>query len=159
MFFMDDVKIVKPNGGKHIAIAGDINSILASKDDTGGTYSIIESKVFPNGGPIPHIQTREHEGFYVLEGEITFTVGGKEIVAKPGTFVNVPPNVTHSFKNATNSLAKMLIILAPGGLENLFVKVGDEILDPTVRPPHMSAEKIKKFTDVISDYGVEIKHH
>jgi hypothetical protein len=26
---------------------------LASKDDTGGTYSVIEIKVFPNGGPIP----------------------------------------------------------------------------------------------------------
>jgi hypothetical protein len=25
----------------------------ASKDDTGGTYSVIEIKVFPNGGPIP----------------------------------------------------------------------------------------------------------
>jgi hypothetical protein len=22
-------------------------------------------------GPIPHIQTREHEGFYVIEGQIT----------------------------------------------------------------------------------------
>ena len=144
MFFMDDVKIVKPNGGKHIAIAGDINSILASKDDTGGTYSVVEAKIFPTGGPISHIQTREHEGFYVLEGEITFTVEGKKIIAKPGTFVNVPPNVTHSFKNKTDSLAKMLIILAPGGLENLFVKVGDEISDPTIQPPPMSAEKMKK---------------
>jgi hypothetical protein len=50
---MDKIKITEPNAGKHIAIAGDINSILASKDDTGGTYSVIEIKVFPNGGPIP----------------------------------------------------------------------------------------------------------
>ena len=48
----------------------------------------------------------------------------KEIVAKSGTFVNVPPNVTHSFKNKSNILAKMLIILAPGGMENLFVEEG-----------------------------------
>jgi len=156
---MDDVKITKPNAGKHIAIAGDINSILASKNDTEGTYSVVEAKVFPNGGPIPHIQTREHEGFYVLEGEITFTVEGKEIIAKTGTFVNVPPNVTHSFKNKTNHLAKMLIILAPGGLENLFVEVGDEVSDPTIKPLPMSAEKMKKFADVVSDYGVKIKHN
>ena len=155
---MDDVKIIKPDGGKHIAIAGDINSILTSKDDTDGTYSVVEAKVFPKGGPVPHIQTREHEGFYVLEGEITFNVNGKEIVAKQGTFVNVPTNVTHSFKNKTDTLAKMLIILSPGGLENLFVEVGDEVTDPTVQPPPMSEGQMKKFVDLVSDYGVEIKH-
>ena len=155
---MDKIKITEPNAGKHIAIAGDINSILASKHDTGGTYSIVEIKIFPNGGPIPHIQTREHEGFYVLEGEISFIVDGKEIIAKSGTFVNIPPNVTHSFKNKTNSLAKMLIILAPGGLENLFVKIGDEVSDPTIQPPPMSEGKMKKFASLLSEYGVEIKH-
>ena len=154
----DKIKITEPNGGKHIAIAGDINSILASKNDTEGTYSVVEAKVFPNGGPVPHIQTREHKGFYILEGEITFTVDGKEIIAKLGTFVNVPPNVTHSFKNKTNQLAKMLIILAPGGLENLFVEVGDEVSDSTIQPPSMSESQMKKFADLVYDYGVEIKH-
>lgn len=155
---MTSVKITQPNAGKHIAIAGDINSILASKDDTDGTYSVIEIKVFPDGGPIPHIQTREHEGFYVLEGEVTFDVDGKEVIAKSGTFVNIPPHTTHSFKNRTDCLAKMLIILAPGGLENLFVEIGEEVSDSTVRHPPMSAEKMKRFADVISDYGVEIKY-
>jgi hypothetical protein len=56
------IKILEPNKGKHIAVAGDINTILAFKEDTGGTYSFIEAKVFPGGGPVPHIQTREHEG-------------------------------------------------------------------------------------------------
>ena len=96
------VKIVEPNKGRHIAVAGDINTIVASKEDTGGTYSFIEAKVFPGGGPVPHIQTREHEGFYVIDGQLTFKVDNKRIEAKPGTFVNVPPNVLHSFKNETN---------------------------------------------------------
>ncbi len=113
--------------------------------------------MFPNGGPLPHIQTHEHEGFYVLEGEITFSVSVKVIVAKSGTFVNVPPNVSHNFKNKTDSLAKMLIILAPGGLENLFVEAGEEISDPTIQPTPMSDSQMKKFVDVVSDYGVEIK--
>ena len=42
---MDDVKITAPNTGKHIAIAGDINSILASKDDTDGTFSVVEVSI------------------------------------------------------------------------------------------------------------------
>ena len=84
--------------GKHIAVAGDINTILAFKEDTGGTYSFIEGKVFPGGGPVPHIQTREHEGFYIIEGQIIFYVDEQRIEVKPGTFVNIPPNVLHSFK-------------------------------------------------------------
>jgi quercetin dioxygenase-like cupin family protein len=156
---MVDVKITEPNAGKHFAIVGDINSILASKDDTEGKYSVVEIKIFPDGGPMPHIQTREHEGFYVLEGEVTFTVDRKEIIASRGTFLNIPPNVIHSFKNNTNQLAKILVILAPGGLENLFAEVGDEVSDPTIPPSPMSEEKMKKFVDIMSDYGVEIKHH
>lgn len=79
------VKILEHNKGKHIAVAGDINTILAFKEDTGGgTYSFIEAKVFPGGGPIPHIQTREHEGFYIIEGQIIFNVDGQRIEAKPG---------------------------------------------------------------------------
>ena len=153
---MADVKITESNAGKHMAIVGDINSILASKDDTEGRYSVVEVKIFPNGGPMPHIQTREHEGFYILQGEVTFTVERKEIIAQSGTFVNIPPNVIHSFKNKTNQLAKMLVILAPGGLENLFVEVGEEVSDPTIPPAPMSAEKIKKFIDISSNYGVKI---
>jgi hypothetical protein len=50
------IKIVEPNKGKHIAVPGQINTIVASKEDTGGTYSLIECKVFPGAGPVPHIQ-------------------------------------------------------------------------------------------------------
>src|SRR4030095_7788136 len=81
------IKIVEPNKGKHIAIPGQINTIVASKEDTGGTYSFIEAKVFPGGGPVPHIQTREHEGFYIIEGQIIFYVDEQRIEANPGTFV------------------------------------------------------------------------
>lgn len=154
----DKIKIVEPNHGQHIAIAGDINSILAVKDDTGGTYSLIEAKVFPNGGPVSHIQTREHEGFYIIEGTITFNVEGKEIIAKSGTFVNVPPNVRHSFKNNSSTNAKMLIVLAPGGMENLFIEAGKKVSDTTTKPPPMTEGDMKNFVRLLSKYGVSLEH-
>ena len=63
---LDDVKITEQNAGKHIAVESDINSILASKNDTEGTCSVVESKVFPNGGHVSNIQTREYEGWEIL---------------------------------------------------------------------------------------------
>ena len=137
------IKILEPNKGKHIAIVGDINTILAFKEDTGGTYSFIEAKVFPGGGPIPHIQTREHEGFYVVEGQIIFNVDEQRIEAKPGTFVNIPPNVLHSFKNETNENAKLIIVLSPAGLEQFFVETGLEVSNNSVKPPPLTDEEKK----------------
>ncbi|MDQ6862889.1 MAG: cupin domain-containing protein [Thermoproteota archaeon] len=151
------VKILLPNKGKHIAVAGDINRILAFKEDTGGTYSFIEAKVFPGGGPTPHVQTREHEGFYIIEGQIIFNVDEQRIEAKPGTFVNVPPNVWHSFKNETNEIAKLIIVLSPAGMEQLFVEVGLEISDTSVKPPPFNNEQIQKLVRLAPKYGVEIK--
>ena len=151
------IKILEPNKGKHIAIVGDINTILASKEDTDGTYSFIEAKVFPGGGPIPHIQTREHEGFYVVEGQIIFNVDGQRIEAKPGTFVNIPPDVLHSFKNETNENAKMIIVLSPAGLEQFFVEAGLEVSNNSLKPPPLTDEEKQKLVSLASKYGMEIR--
>ena len=151
------IKILEPNKGKHIAIVGDINTILASKEDTGGTYSFIEAKVFPGGGPIPHIQTREHEGFYVVEGQIIFNVDEQRIEAKPGTFVNIPPNVLHSFKNETNENAKMIIVLSPAGLKQFFVEAGLKVSNNSVKPPPLTDEEKQKLVSLASKYGMEIR--
>ena len=153
----EKVKIVEPNKGRHIAVAGNINTIVASKEDTGGTYSFVEAKVFPGGGPAPHIQTREHEGFYVIEGQITFKVNKQRLEAKPGTFVDVPLNVLHSFKNETDETAKLIIILSPPGLEQLFVEVGLEVSDINTKPSPFTNEQIQKLPSIASKYGMEIR--
>ncbi|TVP39723.1 cupin domain-containing protein [Candidatus Nitrosocosmicus arcticus] len=151
------VKVIEPNKGKHIAVAGDINSILASKEDTAGTYSFIEAKVFPGGGPIPHIQTREHEGFYIIEGQLLFNVDGQRIEAKPGMFVNIPPNVLHSFKNETTETAKIIIVLSPAGMEQLFVEVGVEVSNNNVKPQSMDNGQKQTFARLASNYGMKIR--
>jgi mannose-6-phosphate isomerase-like protein (cupin superfamily) len=151
------VKIVEPDKGRHIAIANDINTILASTEDTEGTYSILEIKVFPNGGPLPHIQTREHEGFYIIEGQIVFNVNGKRIEANPGTFVNVPPGILHSFKNEQDKVAKIIVVLSPPGLEQLFVEAGIEISDNTVKPQPFNEKQKQKFVNLLPKYGLKLQ--
>jgi len=37
------------------------------------------------------------------------------------------------------------------------LKVGDEVSDPTIQPPPMSEDKMKRFASIVSNYGVEIK--
>ncbi len=45
--------------------------------ESGGSYFTLEVSVAPGGGPPPHIHHLEEEQFYVLEGELTFQVGGQ----------------------------------------------------------------------------------
>jgi quercetin dioxygenase-like cupin family protein len=109
--------IRKADEGRTVAVVGDVYRFLATGEDTHGKYALWEAIVPPGGGPPPHVHSREEEGFYVLEGEIAFTINGKKQVATAGMFANMPVGTPHSFKNESDKPAKMLISVAPAGLE------------------------------------------
>ena len=146
-----------PAEGRVLAVTGDVYRFLATGEDTNGKYAVWEAVVPPGGGPPPHVHSREEEGFYVLEGEITFTVNGERGVATAGTFANMPVGVPHSFKNESGKPAKMLISVAPAGLERMFFEVGVPLAEgaTTALPP--TKDEIEKLLEVAPDYGIEIR--
>lgn len=140
-----------------IAVVGDIYLFLATGEDTNGKYTLFEALVPPGGGPPPHVHSREEEGFFILDGEIIFTVNGEPVVAKAGTFANMPVGTPHSFKNESDRPAKMLISVAPAGLEQMFFEVGVPLAEgaTTALPP--TKEEIERLLAVAPRYGVDIK--
>lgn len=146
----------KTTEGRTLAIVGDVYRFLATGADTNGSYAQFEAIVPPGGGPPPHIHRREEEGFYILDGEITFHIGEQRIVATAGMFANMPIGVPHSFKNETNQPARMLITVAPAGIEQMFFDVGVPLADgsTTALPP--TQEEIVKLLKIAPDYGIEI---
>src|SRR4051794_35054542 len=66
-------------------------------------------------GAEPHMHHEHVDGFYVLEGELTFAVGpdGEQVRAQPGTAVLVPPGVVHAFDNASDGTTVWLNFHAP----------------------------------------------
>src|SRR5438874_1459651 len=121
--------------GRTIAVVGDVYRFLATGDDTNGKYALFEALVGPGGGPPPHVHSREEEGFYVLEGEITFTVNGERVVATAGTFANMPVGTPHSFKNEGGRPARMLVSVAPAGLEQMFFECGVPLAEGATTAP------------------------
>jgi quercetin dioxygenase-like cupin family protein len=146
----------QPNEGQTVAVVGDVYRFLATGDDTDGRYAMFEAVVPPGGGPPPHIHSREEESFYVLEGEITFQVGDARFVAKAGTFANMPVGSLHSFRNDTDRLARMIISVAPAGLEKMFLEVGQPVAFGQQAPPPSKAE-IDNLLAVAPSYGIEIR--
>src|SRR3984893_14865701 len=116
--------IRKPAQGRTVAVVGDVYRFLATGEDTNGKYALWEALVPPGGGPPPHVHSREEEGFYVLEGEITLFLGDQGLIASAGMFANMPVATPHSFKNEGGQPARMLISVAPAGLEQMFFDIG-----------------------------------
>jgi quercetin dioxygenase-like cupin family protein len=145
-----------PPQGRTIAGVGDVYRFLATGDDTNGKYALFEALVGPGGGPPPHVHSLEEEGFYVLEGEINFTINGERVVATAGMFANMPVGTPHSFKNESNKPARMLISVAPAGLEKMFFEVGVPLPEgaTTALPP--TKEEIEKLIVIAPGYGIEI---
>lgn len=142
--------------GRTLAVVGDVYRFLATGEDTNGKYAQWEAIVPPGGGPPPHVHSREEEGFYVLEGEITFTVNGERIVAKAGMFANMPVGTPHSFKNESDRPAKMLISVAPAGLEQMFFEFGVPLDEGATIALPPTKEEIEKLLAIAPRYGIEI---
>jgi quercetin dioxygenase-like cupin family protein len=154
---MTQAVIRNPGEGRTIAVVGDVYRFLASGEDTDGRYALWEALVPPGGGPSPHVHSREEEGFYILEGEITFTMGGQRLVASAGTFANMPVGTPHGFKNESDKPAKMLISVAPAGLEQMFFEFGVPLAEGATAALPPTQEEIEKLLAVAPRYGIEIR--
>ena len=125
------------------------------------TIGILRSQldliVAPGSGPPPHVHSQEEESFLVLEGEMTFQLGEDRIVAGEGTFLNMPVGSLHCFKNESNKTARLLISVAPAGLEQMFFEVGTPLADDAESAPPPSQADIEKLLEAAPRYGVEIK--
>ncbi len=147
----------RPSEGRTVAVVGDVYRFLATGEETNGAYALWEARVPPGGGPPPHVHSREEEGFYVLEGEITFRIGEQQLVASAGMFANMPVGTPHSFRNESNSPARMLISVAPAGLEQMFLRAGRELPPGTETALPPTHAEIEKLLAIAPEYGIEIR--
>jgi quercetin dioxygenase-like cupin family protein len=143
--------------GRTVAVVGDVYRFLATGDDTNGKYAMWEAIVPPGGGPPPHAHSREEEAFYILEGEVTFHIGEERVVATAGMFANMPVGTPHSFKNESSRPAKMLISVAPAGLEKMFFEFGVPVPQGATAAPPPTKEEIEKLLAIAPRYGIEIR--
>ena len=146
--------IHKPGEGRTITLVGDVYRFMATGEDKGGKYAQFEAIVPPGGGPPAHFHTREEEGFYIIEGEIAFHIGDQRLIASAGMFANMPVGTPHSFKNESDRPARMLITMAPAGLEKGFFEVGTPLPDGATTSLPPTKEQIERLMAMAPKYGV-----
>ena len=98
---------------------------LIDSDNWGGGVGVVEHLLAPHSIAAPlHRHTHEDEFSLVLEGRLWARLGDEEHVADVGDLVLKPRGEWHTFWNASDEPARILEIITPGGLENLFRLIG-----------------------------------
>jgi mannose-6-phosphate isomerase-like protein (cupin superfamily) len=75
--------------------------------------SVIHERVPPGDAERRHRHARARQFFYILAGEATLEIDGRDIVVAAGQGVEVPPGTPHQFFNRSAADVEMLVISSP----------------------------------------------
>lgn len=149
------VQYVPAGTGKAYRSPIDEIRFLITGEQTGGAFFMAEVSIMPGGGNPPHIHHREEECFYLQEGELTIQVGGRTQTASAGDFIRLPRGVAHSFENTGDVDAKVLLVVAPAGLEKFFEEAFYPVEDRSAAMPPMTGEFMGRLLEAASKVGLE----
>ena len=102
-----------------------INSHITFVADTLGTEGAfsVYRQIAPAGFATPfHTHDAYGEGFYVLDGEVTFFCGGEKTVLGRGGFIYLPGTEAHGFRVSGDVPATMMIVSPPQSTFGAFVR-------------------------------------
>jgi mannose-6-phosphate isomerase-like protein (cupin superfamily) len=146
-----------PGEGRSLWVLGGLVTRKVSSERTGGAYSLFEVTARPQEGAPPHIQHREDECFYVLEGDFEFLDDVRAFVTGPGSLIYGPKGNLHAFENVGEDTGRMLVSQTPGGLhERFFEELGEEARERTIPPVPDGTPNVGKIIAIAAKYGIEI---
>jgi quercetin dioxygenase-like cupin family protein len=120
--------VVRLGEGETLSVIGAGVRFLCSAGQTGHAWSLMENSVPKDMGPGPHHHPWD-EAYYVISGEIEFTVEGRAVQVGPGDFLYAPGGTVHAFRGVSDEPARMLIFDAPAHAESFFKDVHREVRD------------------------------
>jgi quercetin dioxygenase-like cupin family protein len=136
---------------------GQLVTRKVSGEQTGGAYSLFEVAVDPGGESAPHVQHREDECFYVLEGAFEFLIEGVKIKASVGSLIYIPKGNLHAFKNVETTTGRMLVSQTPGGLHERFIEeIGEPAMDGSEPSVSEGPQDVRRIIAIAVKYGIEI---
>jgi mannose-6-phosphate isomerase-like protein (cupin superfamily) len=145
-------------GTRSLWVFGELVTYKITSYQTGGAYSLFEVTAQPGAGPPPHVQHREDEAFWVLEGEYEFVVEGHTMRVGAGSLIYVPRGNLHAHKTMGDEPGMLLVSQTPGGLhERFFEEIGEsatgESWPPVSEGPQ---EDMGKIAAIAAEYGIEM---
>jgi quercetin dioxygenase-like cupin family protein len=143
------------DAGEALWFLGFLVTVKASAETTGGRVAVLEH-LAPRGAGSPlHVHRRENEWFYVLEGELTFWVGGEAIAAPAGSFVYGPREIPHTFIVSSDQ-ARFLLVAEPAGFESFVRAVAEPAERLAIPPAATEPPDFARLAGIAAEHGIEI---
>ena len=150
--------IVRADEGEARWWFGSLAVIKTTAAETAGQLTIIEITEPPGEAAPLHVHHRDDEGFWILEGDVTFEVGDTTIEGHAGDYVFGPRDIPHRFTVGDQG-CRMLFILVPGGIEDVIRATSEPALSRTLPPPpekEPTPEEIERLKAIVKDHGYEL---
>ena len=109
-------------------------SVLATGEQTGGSYCLLEQTLSAGPAAPPHLHEAADEVFYVLDGTVTFLLGDRVENAGRGALVFIPRGTVHGFRVGSTT-ARLLNLYMPAGFERSVIELGQPAPAHTLPPP------------------------
>jgi quercetin dioxygenase-like cupin family protein len=124
-----------------------------------GQISVVEFTGPPGDMPPLHLHRKDDEAWYLLEGEMSFFVGGNEPTRiEAGAVAFGPKGVPHTYRVEGERAARWLAICTPGDFER-FVLAGSRPAERDELPPHEdppSEQEVAEVTTLAAEHGIEL---
>jgi mannose-6-phosphate isomerase-like protein (cupin superfamily) len=128
------VVIRGPGEGRDFTVGVDRVVVKGSTAHEGDGFSVVEYEGAARApGPPLHLHRAFEECWYILEGEVDFSLGEEVRRVGPGGFVLVPRDAPHTFRVAGDAPARWLGIFSPANGLGLIEELGE--LLPADGPP------------------------
>jgi len=134
---------------------GGLAVIKASAADTGGQMTIVEVTEPPGAEAPLHVHHNEDEAFWVLDGAVTFEIGGTIVEARPGDYAFGPRHIPHRY-SVGDAGCRMLFILTPGGFEDVVISMSEPAGARTLPPPSTEEPDMAAMKAIAAAHGAEI---
>ena len=146
---------LQPGEGDARWFLGALGTIKSSAETTDGRVAVLEF-LWPQGGGSPlHVHRNEDEWFYVIEGEVTFWVGGEVVVAPAGSFLYGPRDIPHTFL-VTSAEARFLMVTEPAAFADFVRTLSEPAQALTLPPASVQPPDPERMTAIAAEYGIEI---
>ena len=141
--------------GEAVWFADSLLTYKVTGVETHGQLALAEVRAPRGSGSPVHSHRDEDEAWYVLEGVLTFWLGGETRTAAAGDFVFGPRGVRHRFRVDSES-ARFLILVTPAGFEDFTRACGWPATSATLPPPDLSPHAEDELVAAARRHGIDI---
>jgi quercetin dioxygenase-like cupin family protein len=133
---------------------GSLATVKLTGADTEGQFSLVEMVGAKGDMPPLHVHHTDDETFLLIEGELSFYVGGQVLRGEPGSMLFAPRGIPHAYR-VESETARWRVISSPPAFPEFLLEASVPAKTRTLpsEPPTITPDQL---TEIASRYGIEV---